>query len=75
MYDENIMKLALTISHLSKDPTTKVGCVITNQDNEVMSVGYNKIKDYIPIKDIDYINLNKTIKKYAFLHAEMMALS
>jgi deoxycytidylate deaminase len=43
MYDENIMKLALTISHLSKDPTTKVGCVITNQDNEVMSVGYNKI--------------------------------
>ena len=48
MYDENIMKLALTISHLSKDPTTKVGCVITNQDNEVLSVGYNKIKDYVP---------------------------
>ena len=75
MYDENIMKLALTISNLSKDPTTKVGCVITNKDSEVLSVGYNKIKDFIPIQDIDYISNNKTAKKYAFIHAEMMALS
>lgn len=75
MYDENIMILALNVSKLSSDPTAKVGCIITNSDNEILSVGYNKIKQYILIEDINYINANKEIKKYAFVHAEMMALS
>lgn len=75
MYDENIMILALNVSKLSSDPTAKVGCIITNSENEVLSVGYNKIKKYILIEDINYINANKEIKKYAFVHAESMALS
>lgn len=75
MYDENIMKLALSISKLSEDPTRGIGCIITNKQNEILSVGYNKIKEYIMITDINYINMNKEVKKNAFIHAEMMALS
>lgn len=75
MYDENIMKLALEISNLSPDPTTKVGCVITNAENEILSVGYNKLRKYVLLSDLNYIQENKEVKKYAFEHAETMALS
>lgn len=75
MYNEKIMKLALEISELSKDPTVQVGCVITNQSDEILSVGYNKLKEDIPQEDLDYIYSNKEVKKYSFIHAEMVAVS
>lgn len=75
MYDEHIMQLALNVSKLSKDPSTQVGCVITNSAKEILSVGFNKLKDYVPIKDIGYVYDNKHIKRYASTHAEIMALS
>lgn len=76
MYDENIMKIALSVSYQSLDESTKVGCVITNQDNEILSVGFNKIKNInLSKEDIDYININKEVKKYVYDHAEMIALS
>lgn len=40
-WDERFLKLAEHVSGWSKDPSTKVGAVITDQQNRVISVGYN----------------------------------
>lgn len=73
MYDRNIMNLALNVSKLSNDPSTKVGCVITNKYRDVLSVGYNKLKKFIKQEDISYIYNDKNIKRYATEHAEIIA--
>ena len=40
-WDHFFIKMAMHISSKSKDPSTKVGCVIVGPDNEVRSTGYN----------------------------------
>lgn len=40
-WDERFLRLALHISEWSKDPTTRVGCVIVGPSNEVRSIGFN----------------------------------
>lgn len=74
MYDENIMKLAFDISKTSKDPSAQVCAIFTNQNNEILSVGVNKLKENIIESELDYIFNNKEVKKYACDHAEMVAL-
>lgn len=50
-WDELWMKIAKEVANKSKDPSTKVGCVIVSPDNSRITVGYNgfpakKIPDY-----------------------------
>lgn len=40
-WDEYFMLQALIASYKSKDPSTKVGCVIVDQNNHQISMGYN----------------------------------
>ncbi|MFW5804799.1 MAG: deoxycytidylate deaminase [bacterium] len=40
-WDKRFMELANHISNWSKDPSTKVGCVIVRPDRTIVSVGYN----------------------------------
>ena len=40
-WDKYFMDMAVYVSTKSKDRSTKVGCVITTQDNCVVSTGYN----------------------------------
>lgn len=40
-WDEYFMGIALLSSHRSKDPNTKVGACIVDQDNKIVGVGYN----------------------------------
>jgi dCMP deaminase len=40
-WDKNFLQLAKTVSTFSKDPSTKVGAVIVDDDNRVISIGYN----------------------------------
>ena len=40
-WDEYFMLLAITASLRSKDPKTKVGCVIVDEDNHQVGMGYN----------------------------------
>lgn len=40
-FDELFMNVAYTIAQKSKDPSTKVGCVIVGPDNEPRSFGWN----------------------------------
>ena len=40
-WDEYFMGVAILASQRSKDPNTQVGACIVNDDNRIMSVGYN----------------------------------
>jgi dCMP deaminase len=40
-WDKKFLGLATTIATWSKDPSTKVGCVIASGDHNVRAVGYN----------------------------------
>ncbi len=40
-WDQRFLKLAEHISGWSKDPSTKVGCVVVGEDREIRSTGFN----------------------------------
>lgn len=40
-WDEYFMGIAMLSSYRSKDPNTQVGACIVNNDNKIMSMGYN----------------------------------
>lgn len=40
-WENRFMALAAHIAAWSKDPSTKVGCVVVGPDNEIRSTGYN----------------------------------
>lgn len=40
-FDELFMNVAFTVAQKSKDPSTKVGCVLVGPDNEPRSFGWN----------------------------------
>ena len=40
-WDEYFMGVAILSGKRSKDPSTQVGCCIVNQDNRILSMGYN----------------------------------
>lgn len=70
-WDLRFLELAKLISTWSKDPSTKVGSVITNNKNEVISLGYNGFPKNI--KDDERI-LDRQQKLDIILHAEDNAL-
>ena len=40
-WDKRFLELAKHISDWSKDPSTKVGCVVVGEDREIRSTGFN----------------------------------
>ena len=40
-WDEYFIRQAMLVAEKSKDPSTKVGCVIVGEDNEILSTGFN----------------------------------
>ena len=40
-WDEMFILQAALIAQKSKDPSTKVGCVIVGDDNAILSMGFN----------------------------------
>ena len=66
------MELALHISTWSKDPSTKVGCVVVGPDKEIRSQGYNGFPRGVD-DDKEYRQTRPT--KYAFYeHSERNAI-
>lgn len=66
-------KMILLIATQSKDPKTKVGCIITDNDNRIVSMGYNGY----PNKCDDFTwekNDNLDNKLLYVCHAEMNAI-
>ena len=69
-WDMRFLRLAEMVSTWSKDPSTKVGCVLV-KDRKVVATGYNGFPQGIA----DDERLDDREKKYALVvHAEMNAL-
>lgn len=71
-WDEYFMKIAETVALKSKDPSSRMGCVIVDDKKRVVSVGYNGM---IQGADESKMTLSERPMKYYFaIHSEMNAL-
>ena len=71
-WDLRFLKLAEHISNWSKDPSTKVGCIIVGEDREIRSTGFNGFPR--GIEDSEE-RLNDRTQKYPLIcHAEENAI-
>ncbi|MBK29338.1 MAG: hypothetical protein CMB49_01330 [Euryarchaeota archaeon] len=71
-WDFRFLELARHISEWSKDPSTKVGCVVVGEDREVRSTGFNGFPRGI---EDSADRLNDREKKYPMIcHAEENAI-
>ncbi len=71
-WDARFIDLAKHISEWSKDPSTKVGCVVVGEDREVRSTGFNGFPRGI---EDTATRLNDRAQKYPMIcHAEENAI-
>lgn len=71
-WDIRFMRLAREIATWSKDPSSKIGAVIVNDDRRILATGYNGFPRGIADNDD---RLNDREQKYAMIvHAELNAL-
>ena len=71
-WSDRFMELAEHVAHWSKDPSTKVGCVIVDKQNRVVSLGFNGFPRGVRDHDLRYMDKET---KYLFVaHAERNAL-
>ena len=71
-WDELFILQATLIAQKSKDPSTKVGCVIVNDDNVILSTGFNGFPRGI---EEDWKDRWKRPEKYHWVeHAERNAI-
>ena len=71
-WNERFLNLAIHISQWSKDPSTKVGCVVVGPDHEIRSTGFNGLPR--GIEDNDERLNNREIKYPMICHAEENAI-
>ena len=71
-WDEYFMQIAETVATKSKDPSSKMGCVIVDQNKRVVSLGYNGM---LQGADESKMTLSERPMKYYFaIHSEMNAI-
>ena len=71
-WDEYFLKIADTVAVKSKDPSSKMGCVIVDRNKRVISLGYNGM---IQGADESKMTLSERPMKYRFaIHSEMNAV-
>jgi dCMP deaminase len=78
-WDEYFMLQAMMASYKSKDPSTKVGCVLVDSNNHQISMGYNGAVAGIDESKIPWGN-NRQVpleyQKYGYvIHSEANAIS
>ena len=76
-WDEYFMGVALLSAMRSKDPNTQVGACIVNDDNRIVSVGYNGFPRGCSDEDFPWERRadNQNDTKYPFVcHAELNAI-
>ena len=73
--DEYFMGMALLSAMRSKDPNTKVGACIVDQDHKVVSIGYNGMPAGIPDEELSWNKGEGLDSKYLYVcHAEFNAI-
>ena len=71
-WDEYFMKIAEAVAVKSKDPSSKMGCVIVDTKKRVVSLGYNGM---LQGADESKMTLEERPMKYYFaIHSEMNAV-
>jgi dCMP deaminase len=70
-WDEYFISIAEQVAKKSKDPSTKVGCVIVDDKNRPVSFGYN---GFVGACDEDKMSNERPIKYHLVIHAEMNAI-
>ena len=74
-WDEYFMGMAVLSSLRSKDPSTKVGAVIVNDEKKVVSIGYNGMPRHIEDEDLTWNKGEGLDSKYLYVcHAELNAI-
>ena len=71
-WDQRFLDLAAHIAQWSKDPSTKVGCVVVGVDREIRSTGFNGFPR--GIEDDDERLNNRQMKYPLICHAEENAI-
>ena len=71
-WDGRFLNLATHISGWSKDPSTKVGCVVVGPDREIRSTGFNGFPR--GIADTDERLSDRDLKYPLICHAEENAI-
>jgi dCMP deaminase len=71
-WDLRFLSLAKHISNWSKDPSTKVGSVLVDDNKRVLSMGYNGFPAQIQDDEEDYLNRDLKLKKV--VHAEVNSI-
>jgi dCMP deaminase len=71
-WDRRFLDMAKLVSSWSKDPSTKVGAVITDDENRIISVGYNGFPREV-IDNESRLN-DRELKYQVIIHAEMNAI-
>lgn len=71
-WDKRFLGLALYYSSFSKDPSTKVGCVLVNDANVPVGLGYNGFSRNS--EDLEEILNNRPEKYKRTIHAEENAI-
>ena len=71
-WDEYFLNIAETVAEKSKDPSSKMGCVIVDKNKRVVSVGFNGL---VQGADESKMTLSERPMKYRFvIHSEMNAI-
>ena len=71
-WDKYFMEIAEAVSMKSKDPSSKMGCVIVDKNKRVVSTGYNGL---VQGSQESKLTLSERPMKYYFaIHSEMNAL-
>lgn len=70
-WDQYFINIAYSVAEKSKDPSTKVGAVIVDQDNCPVSFGFN---GFIAGCDEEYMTFERPMKYLTILHAEINAI-
>ncbi len=71
-WDQRFLDLAAHIAAWSKDPSTKVGCIVVGEDREIRSTGFNGFPRGIS-DDVERLE-NREIKYPLICHAEENAI-
>lgn len=71
-WDSHFLKLALQNAQMSKDPRTRVGCVIVGPDREIRSAGFNGLPRGVA-DTVERLG-DRDTKLKLIVHAEMNAV-
>lgn len=72
-WNEYFMNIALIVAKRSKDPNYKTGCVLVDEENQIISTGYNGMPNHPKADNDKLIDWSKSPKS-KIIHAEMNAL-